>query len=387
MKKYSALVLALCLSFSLFAQSEGEQFLKKVEDSKSGNLVDAFGSFYQMAFKSITVDKKSLELNSTLFSLIKNYDENILMTKSRKSIVFLRNFQVNAKVNLDDKLNFNGYSGGITYAFLNKRDKGFIDIDNSTFSLHDTQLNGLITAEIGSIVIAENAAFLAAHGRAMNSAESQALADELTIVATAIKNGKTVERHLLPRYNAFKTALDARIAASPYFNALAGIANTDQTITLLTDLKADFIKELEKKPFWSFSAEGITDKDGKLNQAAVGTVFLVGNDFGELDIRAKYEYADTLNPSMPRHSFNGKLGYNFKLVTKNDKSYFELKLYSEYVKILKNELPDEEKETFLANADLRVRLTDNLWIPFSIKYDTENANFMGFLNVTYNFGI
>jgi hypothetical protein len=41
---------------------------------------------------------------------------------------------------------------------------------------------------------------------------------------------------------------------------------------------------------------------------------------------------------------------------------------------------------FSANAEIRLRVAEDLWIPFVIKYDIKNSNFLGFLNITYNFG-
>ncbi len=107
-----------------------------------------------------------------------------------------------------------------------------------------------------------------------------------------------------------------------------------------------------------------------------------------MDLRAKFAYADTTALNMPRTAFNAKAGWNFKILKNkaDNKSVFELKFYGEYNKIFRNALPDEEENNILADADIRLRITDELWLPFTIKYDTKNSNFLGFLNVTYNFG-
>ncbi|WP_281635842.1 hypothetical protein [Flavobacterium marginilacus] len=67
-------------------------------------------------------------------------------------------------------------------------------------------------------------------------------------------------------------------------------------------------------------------------------------------------------------------------------SCFEIKALGEYTKIYKNVLPDEDDETITANLEFRIRLAKDLWIPITVKYDTERSNFLGFLNITYNFG-
>ncbi|MFN3968207.1 hypothetical protein [Flavobacterium sp.] len=399
MKNILILTFLFGISSSLFAQTREENAtvttntLKQIENAKSGNLQDAFGSFYQFAFKNMNIDEKSLDINSTLFSLVKNYDEDILTTKSRNGIEFLRNFQINIKVNLDEKLNFNGYSGGFTYAILNKRDKGFIDIENTTFAPHINELNLIIANSVGDIAAKEMQDFQTANGRNMNQEEAQKLSYDITKVATAIRNGKTVETGLQNIYTDYKAILDTKIKNSIYFQAIRDKSGNPFTTStdvynFLQESKNDFLKELEKKPFLSIASSGITDKDGKLNKGALELVFLLGGSYGELDIRGKYNYADTLDiPDSQRSLLNGKVGYNLKVIKgKEEKSYFEIKAYAEYNKILKNVLPEEDEENFSANADFRFRLTDNLWIPLTVKYDLENSNFLGFLNVTYNFG-
>lgn len=380
MKKIITLVTLISISINSFSQTKSEinNSLKKIEDAKSGNLVDAFSGFYQFAFKSINVNQKSLELNSNLFSLVNNYDENIVQTKSRSSIVFLRNFQVNLKLNLNDRLNFNGYSGGFTYAILNDRDKNFINLTGLPIEKHLDELNKLIHTSIIKVISDDN-------GKNPN------LADDLSIIATNIVNGKKVDKSLSATYTLLKTEIDSQINNSNYFQKLSDskgnkITTVDSIVSFIKDLKDKSLKVIENKPFLSIASDGITDKNGKLNQYSIGTVFLAGSHFGEFDIRAKYNYADTLNPGTPRDNFNGKFGYNFKILRGNDnKSYFEIKAYGEYNKILKNVLPNEKQETILANADFRIKLTDNVWLPITVKYDKTNNNFLGFLNVTYNF--
>jgi len=394
MKKIILYLLLFSFSSNLSSQTKKQALktLNQIENSKSGNLIDVFAGFYQFAFKSIDVNEKSLDLNSTLFSLVKNYDEDILNTKNRSSIVFLRNFQINAKLNLDDKLNFNGYSVGFTYALLNKRDKGFIDLDEN-LKEQINELDLLMVNATTKIITAEMDSYRTKNNKEMSSSEMNKLSDDISEVSTSIRNGENVENPKLQQYyDDVKKELNKEIINNNYFQNLKNknnnnLVNIDSVNTHLQDLKDDYIKDLEKKPFLSISPSAITDKDGKLNQASAEMVFLVGNRFGEFDVRAKYNYLDTISPSMPRSIFNGKIGYNFKVLTKGVKSFFEIKAYGEYNKIFKNVLTNEKEETILANADFRIRLTDDVWIPITVKYDTETSNFLGFLNVTYSFGI
>jgi hypothetical protein len=117
---------------------------------------------------------------------------------------------------------------------------------------------------------------------------------------------------------------------------------------------------------------------------------LQGNKNGnkEIDLRAKLTYQDTISTnSLPRVDFKTTAGINFKISKSKDNiSFFEVKAALEYNAILKNALENEKKDNFFANTEIRIRLTNDLWLPLIIKYDLENANFLGFLNLSYNFG-
>ena len=88
---------------------------------------------------------------------------------------------------------------------------------------------------------------------------------------------------------------------------------------------------------------------------------------------------------MRRSVFKASAGINFSLFQGNaHKSIIEFKPYLEYQSILSTTINNEKKDLFTANADLRIRITDNLWIPFTLKYDVKKGNFLGFLNVALN---
>jgi hypothetical protein len=174
-----------------------------------------------------------------------------------------------------------------------------------------------------------------------------------------------------------------------------------ESISTLDEIRNGELKKIDAKPLWTVSADGTANKNANFSKASLGTVFLKGSEKGwyEIDTRAKLTIDDTLStPTLPnarligstttltRSTFNFKVGVNFKVLRDSaNRSLFEIKTYGEYNSILKHKLPDEEKDTFLANADFRIRLANDLWMPITVKYDTKNANLLGFLNVTYNF--
>lgn len=382
MKKAILQIACIFLTISGIAQSKQtvNTVLAAAENSKSGNFKDVLTGFYQLAFKTLSTDEKALELNSSLFAFIKKYDGDILKTRNRAGITFLRNFQVSTKVNLNENFDFKGYSAGFTYAIVNARDKSFVNLRNTEYDLHNTEFKKLLRGVINSTFLVQSVA--------MTADEKKDLTELLNTISNDIVNNRDTTHD--PLYATVVNTLDGVINANNYFKKIdraPGFYNTTSARTYIDNLRANYISGLESKPLWTISVDGFADKKSRINRINAETIFLVGNHFGELDARVKFSYADTLAISMPRSALNAKIGYNFKLVKGNDnKSVFELKGYGEYNDVLKNAMPDEKVSTFLANAEFRLRLTDDLWLPFTIKYDIENANLLGLLNITYNFG-
>ena len=63
----------------------------------------------------------------------------------------------------------------------------------------------------------------------------------------------------------------------------------------------------------------------------------------------------------------------------------ELKVAASENIILSSPYADENKSQFTLDGTFRFRISENLWIPISFKYDPEHGNVFGFLNVTSNF--
>lgn len=391
MKKglFTIMIIICLLPFSLLSQKKLLDVpITEIENKKSANLKDVFSSFYQLAFKNLTEKENAVEFNSTLFAAVKSYDSDIVKTRSRAGITFLRNFQFNGKINLNDKYKLNGYSGGFTYAAWNKRDKTFIDITGLPIAIMGDSLARLtIKVSPKMIDILEES-----KGRELTSNEKKALNRAVTSITSALLKNQKVSPELEELYAFYEEELDKEVKSSEYFKALKKInprivLSTNGVVDFIKTNMNDYFKNLENKPLLTFSVDGTSNTGGKINRGSLGTVFLVGGKIGELDARIKFSYIDTLAISAPRSVLNSKLGFNLKIIKgKDDESFFEIKTYFEYNKLFNNLLPDEIEENTFMNTDFRFRLTKDFWIPLTIKYDTKKANFLGFLNVTYNFG-
>jgi hypothetical protein len=372
MKKIFTLLL---VSFNFIAYSQDTLVaLQNSKSQKSGNFQDVLTGFYQLALKS-GIDKKNIEANFTLFALARQYDKNIFIdaSVSRSRIYFLRNFQVSGKVNLTESFDrVTGYTGGFKYAIINGRDKEFLDYRETLLAVLFREFQNLAIPVIIDL----------------NDYPSE----DITAVLNSILNQRAVPSDLTHIDAAIRPHLDRAISSNSSLSRLqlndgTYVKDTNSLMKYLDELDQKYLEEIAVKPLWTISADATADTDGVFEQASVESVFLMGGKKGELDARARFSYADTLDTGTIRTNLNAKLGYNFKFQDKTGKaSFFEIKAYGEYNRILRNPLPDEEEDTFLANAEIRLRLTDDLWLPFTIKYDIENANVLGFLNITYNFG-
>ncbi|MBN8642792.1 MAG: hypothetical protein J0L86_13355 [Flavobacteriales bacterium] len=378
MKKI-ALLLLLTLSLNSLAQATltKDQVLhefQKNENSKSGNYKDILASFYQLATTNLTGDEKSIEFNSTLFALKAKANPELMQDVNFVKERFSRNFQFNFKVNLDDNLSYTGFSGGFSYAIINERDKQLAVLTSTLYGENYTNFMTVIE-EIQSELLTN-----------LTSVNRQQEMDLIEKATEDIINGISYEDTATNNYySAISNRFKEKVQANSAFEA----KEVKDFVTAFKQLKSNEYNAIDAKPLWTVAADGTADAEGRFNQASFGTVFLKGNKAAsnEIDIRALLKYADTVAVTpMQRLDLTSTAGVNFKLARgKQNVSFFELKAAMEYKAVFKNRMEDEKQHQFFGNAEIRVRIAEDLWFPVIIKYDIENSNFLGFLNVSYNF--
>lgn len=359
-----------------------EKLAQETENSKGGNYKDVLAGFLQLATKNFTGAEKSIEMNTTLFA-IKAKANPDLITGNFQAERFSRNFQFNFKLNLDDEYKYKGFTGGVTYALINERDRRLAVLTNTIYGRKFDEFRAIIEEvqpEINENIIAE----------IQNDSLSNIETQKLTKAIEDLSNGVTYDK-TNPENKYYDIVIVKFKEKAEKIKTFEIKDITDFAIYLNALEKKEFEK-IDAKPLWTLSIDGTAGEVGKFNKASIGSVFLKGiPGKNEIDIRTKLIYSDTLMVgSMPRMEFKSIAGINFKwyikdVKTEDQKSYFEVKVAFEYNSILKNILPEEKKDKFLGNAEIRVRLTNDLWLPFIIKYDIEKANFLGFLNLSYNF--
>ncbi|MDI1256414.1 MAG: hypothetical protein PSV16_09945 [Flavobacterium sp.] len=371
MKTCIFIILTLLLSINVNAQ---ESLMTMDNNSKSGNFKDVLTNFYQLTTKDFAGDEKSIGLNTTLFALLSNAKPELLNDINYASATFSRNFQLNTKVDFDKTYSYTGFTAGISYS-INNRDATLANFNNTELAIRHALFAGYIAAAAGPIGAAIGG----------NAIEQQKLDEAVEDLLDSKTNSTN------PYVRQLLNAINPLVNADNLLDKSGAIITTGDALVLnLYDLKDDYYNTLAAKGLLTFSADGTSNTDGKFNKATFSIIYLKGNSQGnnEIDLRTKLVYADTLTSvKIPRIGFNATAGINFKIAKGSDKkSFFEIKTAFEYNSVLRNAIPDEDKNKILANAEIRFRILNDIWIPLTIKYDLDNANFLGFLNVTYNFG-
>lgn len=389
--------LFILILFSTITKSQSIDGIRKIvghesEKTKSGNFKDIISGFFQLASTNLSGDEKTIDFNSTLFALKAKVNPELEIDTNYVKETFSRNLQFNFKANLNKNFDYTGFTGGVTYAPINGRDETIVELSKKFDTIY-TRFNVNLSIIQGNIIRKINEE----HAEKIKkvNAEIQKKEEEKTNQIAELdeqreKKLKDFQENIINPYLNNKTITSTDTDLVNDFNKQLNVRLKESLEEVHQYLK-DFYIEVQSKSLLTLAVDGTANKDGKFNKASFGAVYLKGNKdaWNEIDLRAKFTYADTLvTEHLPRTGLDLKAGVNFKIgKTREQQSYFEIKALGEYNKIFNNVLPDEDNEVITANAEIRIRIADDLWVPLVIKYDIENSNFLGFLNVTYNFGI
>lgn len=352
------------------AARQSEKLVRTVNDLKTGNWQSILSNFLQLAFKDIAGNNKSLSFKASLFAIKAKADSNLLLDRNYVRQKFARNFQFDFALKLDTGYRFKGMQAGFTWAIINKR-------DSSVVSFANTELDKYYSAAQESLAVAA-----------------------LKFRRSLIISGDTVPASKKKLYNEvmdkIRKVLDEKgfVAKSEYPAEFQAFLDDSFNTNLETADKL-FAKEMAKlrtAPLLTLSVNStFQNKDRAFSNGGAGLVYLQGiktkRTKTEMDIRAAVDIRDTLVVTTQRRSrFNASAGINFALLENKDgQSLIEFKPHLEYNSILTKPIGTEKRNVFMANADLRIRVFQNFWLPLTIKYDVEKGRFFGFLDIEFNF--
>ncbi|MET0393938.1 MAG: hypothetical protein ABW019_12390 [Chitinophagaceae bacterium] len=348
----------------------------------TGNYKDVLNSFFQLGFEKFTGPAKEFKFTATPFAVMAKLDTTLLVDTSYIRYRTLRNLNFSFSAKLDSSFKFNGFSSGIKYALINKRDetvsRAFVNTVLGNVSTKQLfALNSLISEQISKMPESEKSKAILDYtdftdGVKNFGALSQALQD--TILAIAGRDDAT------------KT-LAQTIGRNKNFN-LKKTADS-----LYQDMKANFNKNL----LWTIGISDTTYKDEFIfSNIVITSELLQGlNNYNErkndleLNIKTALQLVDDSTRSgrdLKRVLFSFEPGINLAFKTRGTKkSYLEIKFSGGYYHNFSYLYQDEERDRFTMNTTLRVRVFSDIWIPLDIKYDPKSGNLFGYLNVRANF--
>lgn len=398
-KKY-LLVFCTALLFATvcFGQkstSESGAPIYTADSLASGNFKDILTSFYQLAFNNLTGPDKELNFNSNPYAIMLRNNPKLAIDRDYYRYRVLRKLNFGFGIRLDTSYRFNGFSSGIKYALINKRDS-----TTSKFLFNSLKMDSL---NVDVKTLEDKAAdFLDANFPATDS------------------NGQSIPGNVLRRKE-FKRNFDKLRSFSPYisYNTLdAGFRNFIETIatennlnTFLTTIKSDSTLSIQQKLderfsnmktaikndlLWTVGISDTTYKDQFLFSNILLSTELSKGIFKarpgsnlELNIKAAVNFIDDslrTGRDLKRSIFLFEPGINWVIRDRsNDHSLFEFKLGGSYSHNFAQLYQDEKRDVLMFEGTLRVRIFADIWVPLEFKYDPDKGNWFGFLNVRANF--
>lgn len=374
------LVLLVCICVQVNAQQKTPNPVLTADSLATGNYKDVFNSFFQLALDRLTSPDKQIRFTGTPFAVMAKLDTTLLVDTQYLKYRTLRNINYTFAVRLDTSYKFSGFSSGVKYALINKRDetvsKAFLRlVRNNAKAKQLFALNDLILAKISTMP------------------NAGAVMLEYTDFRRGAKNFKALSAGLRDSILAVAAGSDAtrELAETMKQNSDFNLAETADSI--YQDLRANFNENL----LWTVGVTDTTYRDQFVfSNVVFHTELIKGlnkfmetrNDL-ELNIRSQLQLTnDTLvaGRDLKRAVFNFEPGINVVFKTKTTKkSYFELKFSGGYYHNFSSLYANEDRDQLFFNGTVRVRIMNDIWVPVEIKYDPKNGNLFGFINVRANF--
>ncbi|QIY91279.1 hypothetical protein [Chryseobacterium gallinarum] len=337
-----------------------DEVYKSMQEMKSGNWKDVMTDFMQAAVKDLTGDKKSFQYKASIFSIKSKADSTLLTDYNYTKETFSRNFQVAIGLNLDNDYKFTGFEYGFDWAIINKRDLSVAKPAQSLQKMfQDSNLLLIEKLQLYKEKINDSKEFLRVK----------------KIIDDALDKGEYIPRENLPEE----------------FLSLLPDSYNDTSVRFEKEFNEE-IEKIKMRPLLTLGFRSNFRKDAKfLDEFNADLVYLQGlksknNSKLEIDFRNRFSAKDSITTSIiKRKEFSSQLGLNISVLKKGNKSLIEFKPNFEFKRVISGLMDEEKNNQFLANADLRLRVLKNLWIPLALKYDIENNNLFGFLNVSFNF--
>lgn len=381
-------IVAICITGLLVLQADRlhAQGAKKIplltaDSLASGNYKDVLTSFFQLAFDKLTGSQKELRFNSNPYAIMLRGNPELAVDTSYTRLKGWRNLNFGFGLKLDTNYHFNGFSSGVSYALINKRD----------YSVYHEFINAVLASN-GEYAILQTQISIATHSFQNNTAFQDKFRDETHKMLS--NSGLTYDK-LSPDV---RQIVDSIITS----NHLKGIAsalknNSKLNVYNLAFKNYDSVKKyFQNRLLWTVSVNDTTYKDQFMfSNVLLSTRVLKGivnpnrRSNLEIDFSASLNFLDDTarkGRDLKRNVLRVEPGLNWVLKEKaNQQSLVEFKISGEYRHISGTLYKNESRNQFTFNGSFRIRIIQDIWIPLDFKYDPKKGNVFGFLSVKANF--
>jgi hypothetical protein len=375
MKKFFSILL-LFISASGFCQKRSaKEIIRTAADLKTGNSQDVLTSFFQLALEDITGEEKTFRFQSSLFAIKARTDSNLLIDTSFLRQTHARNLVFSIAPSLDTNLHFSKSSFGIKYALVNNRDKAVFDF-----------------------VLPDEAEWLSIQRTVLEQYAHQlpgGVRDEHYILARNFFVDKNDEEEPRTSWNdlpaEFKKLLRAALAESRTFRLTTPQAFRD---TLSVEYSA-LARYMENRSLWTLTANVSNERSGRFSGAVMESEFLKGilkrNSRMNLELGLHGTMNFEKDTSRRKGGLGRKLlslagGFNWIIIKNaNAESLLEFRAALAWNRVLAGSYAGEEVSQFSGEGTIRIRITNDFWIPVDLRYDPGSGRFLGFLSVRVNF--
>lgn len=404
----------ICILYATVSQAqklseakEAKDFLQASENRRSANSKDLLSNIMRVSLQNLLGDDKSFELNTTLYaldSIVNPSSRGITDDEYRKQRT-QRNIQLNAAISADDNNEISKISGGFTYALSNKKDITYAD--------YSAEIVPLLT-------------------RFRNIRREVKMKIEADLYREAGKEAKDSLLLLIAETPKLRNKDSVKMQIAAYFDSIAQVkadeiletwqmADEAGDYTLLSPLIQDELSDLPLADREFLLEDGVHKKFLQLAElyARKGLLTVSGlYTYHRLDDQPEYlfalNYTVGLNKSDLRRKpleleayarlqigkdtlqkqantdfqlFSAAVGLNKILIEDaSGKSAMEFKGFIGYQSQIGSVQAGTDTELFTLNATLRFRVLQSLWIPLTLSYDPEHANFLGQFSITANLG-
>ena len=360
--------------FSSSAQSidttNAEKRIRTAADLKTGNSQDVLISFFQLALNDVTGKEKTFKFQSSLFGLKAKTDPTLFVDTNFLKQTRARNFVFSIAPSIDSSFRFKSNTVGVKYALINNRDKAIFDF-------------ALPSEEEWNVV---HTTSLQQYARTLPNGVTEPkykLARNFFLDVEEDEDGNKRTR-LSDLPEDFRIILQDNLDASRSFR-LSSLENFRDTLAGEYAALAEYV---ENRALWTVDANFAHDRNAKFSKINFNSEFLKGllkntsRSNLELNLRTALNFDDDtatlFSIDLQRQIFSFAGGFNW-IVTKNrrSQSVVELKGLLSYNNIFNGRYPGEDRHKLIAEGTFRIRISNDFWIPFDIKYEPESGNVFG----------